>query len=166
MRKNETPEDLAVYNLHVLYDVESVLAKAIPKMMKAASDITLRTGFETHLAQTNGQLKRLEQIFSIHNRKPRKIKSEGIRAIIADSQTLIENLEDEVLIDATLASAARVIEHYEMALYSGAITDAKNLGLTDVEELLQKNLEEEEVMDGALAIWVENNPPTLYPQKI
>ena len=166
MRKNESPLDIALYNLQVLFDVESVLEKAIPKMMKASSDETLRAGFETHLAQTTGQKKRLEEIFSIHEKKPRKVKSEGIRAIIEDSQTLVENLEDEVLIDATLASAARVIEHYEIALYTSAIAEAKNLGHSDVEQLLQKNLEEEEVMDGALATWVENNPATMHPEKM
>lgn len=150
----------------MLYDIESVLEKAIPKMIKAVSDEVLRAGFETHLAQTTNQKERLEAVFSSYDKKPRKVKVEAIRALITDSKTLLDQLEDEVLIDYVLAASGRAIEHYEMALYRAAIIDAQNLELTDVEELLQKNLEEELVMDGALAIWVENNPPTLYPAKL
>ena len=95
MRKNETPQDLALYNLQVLFDVESVLEKALPKMIKASSDETLRSGFKTHLDQTIDQCKRLEKIFSILDKKPRKVKAEGIRAIIADSKLPVSLLRDQ-----------------------------------------------------------------------
>ena len=57
-------EDLYIKLLKDLYSAETQLEKALPKMSKAAQSSSLRRGFDDHLRQTRGQVKRLEKIFS------------------------------------------------------------------------------------------------------
>src|SRR5438552_1479331 len=65
-RKNmklNTLHELYVDELRDLYNAESQLLKALPKMAKAASATELKQAFEQHLEQTKGHVNRLTQIF-------------------------------------------------------------------------------------------------------
>ena len=46
-----------------IYHAEKQLLKALPKLAKAASDGELRGALENHLAETENQVSRLEQVF-------------------------------------------------------------------------------------------------------
>ena len=61
---------LYVDELRDLYNAETQLIKALPKMAKGASNDQLREAFEEHLRQTSGHVSRLEQIFDQLNEKP------------------------------------------------------------------------------------------------
>ena len=50
-----------IEELRDAYDAERQLVKALPKMAKAASSSELRKAFESHLAETQGQVSRLAQ---------------------------------------------------------------------------------------------------------
>ncbi len=56
-------QDLFIHDLKDLYNAEVQLTKALPKMAKAATEPALKQAFQTHLAETEEQIERLEQIF-------------------------------------------------------------------------------------------------------
>lgn len=141
--KNLKLADLLVLKLNALYDIEKALAKALPKLAKAASDPELKKGFEDHFKETVGHAERLEKAYELIGLKPKKLKVEGIRGIIVDGEWVIKNVMPAAARDANLIRAAQYAEHYEMAGYRGAISWANTLGLTDVVALLQQNLKEE-----------------------
>ena len=60
---NDGLKELYIDELKDLYNAESQLVKALPKMAKAASSDQLRQGFEEHLEQTKEHVQRLEKIF-------------------------------------------------------------------------------------------------------
>src|SRR5436190_1851850 len=60
--KLQTLQDLLVHELKDLYSAENQLVKALPKMAKAATNESLKAGFEEHLEQTKNQVTRLEEI--------------------------------------------------------------------------------------------------------
>ena len=62
----ETLDDLFVHTLQDIYYAEQQILKALPKMMAKATDPQLKSGFETHLQETQGQVARLEQVFGMH----------------------------------------------------------------------------------------------------
>src|SRR5439155_16105971 len=62
---NDAMRELYVAELRDLYNVETQLTKALPKMAKAASNSELRQAYEEHLRQTSEQVSRLEQIFEV-----------------------------------------------------------------------------------------------------
>jgi ferritin-like metal-binding protein YciE len=137
--------------------IEKQLEKALPKMAKAATNPDLVKGFKTHLEETKGHSKRLEEIFKMMEMSPKKFAGEGIRGIIADGGMIAEADAPEALKDAKLAAAGRDVEHYEMACYMNAIEEAKGMGLSEVVMLLQQNLAEEQTADKKLTVALKDS---------
>ena len=149
-------KELYIDELRDIYNAENQLVKALPKMAKAATSDELRSGFEQHLEQTKGHVKRLEEIFSELDEKPTGKKCKGMQGLIEEGKEMIdEDLEDEVL-DAGLISAAQRVEHYEIAAYGCVRTFATILGEDSAAELLEQTLEEEKETDKKLTELAEN----------
>jgi ferritin-like metal-binding protein YciE len=143
--------DLFELELKDLYSAEKQITKALPKMAKAATNEDLREAFESHLEETEGQIKRLEKIFKqLDISFARVEKCKAMEGLIEEGKEVMEEgLEPEVL-DAALICAAQKVEHYEMAGYGCARTFAQQLGHSDIAELLQETLDEEGAADEKL----------------
>jgi ferritin-like metal-binding protein YciE len=150
-------KELYVDELRDIYNAETQLVKALPKMAKAATSEELRGGFESHLEQTKGHVQRLEQIFSSMGEKPTGKKCKGMEGLIEEGAEMIEeeDFEGEVL-DAGLISAAQRVEHYEIAAYGCVRTYASILGEQKAVSLLEKTLEEEKETDQKLTELAES----------
>lgn len=57
-------QELFVEELKDLYNAEQQLTKALPRMAKAATARELKAGFNKHLKETQGHVRRLERVFS------------------------------------------------------------------------------------------------------
>jgi ferritin-like metal-binding protein YciE len=136
-------EDLYIDLLKDLYSAETQLEKALPKMSKAAQSSNLRRGFDEHLRQTQGQVKRLEKIFSELGRGPRGKKCVGMEGLIKEGDEVMKENMDADVMDAALIAAAQKVEHYEIASYGTARTYAHALGYQGAANLLQQTLNEE-----------------------
>lgn len=143
-------EKLLVAELKDIYSAETQITKALPKMAKAASSSELRTAFEHHLKETEGQIQRLEQIFEILGTSPKGKTCDGMKGVLDEgSQSLHEAEEGPVRDEAMIAGAQRV-EHYEMAAYGTVRTYAERLGNQQIAKLLEQTLEEEKAADRKL----------------
>ena len=143
-------EKLFVEELKDTYNGEKQLLKALKKMSKAATDETLSKAFSDHLAETEKQVERLEQVFESIDMAPRGKTCEGIKGIVAEGNSMMaEDGEDEVK-DAALIAAAQRVEHYEIAAYGTLRHYAERLGYTKAEKLLSQTLEEEKATDEKL----------------
>src|SRR4051812_16732070 len=112
--KIDDTKQALVSKIQALYDIESELVKALPKMAGAAHDPELKDGFTTHLEETRKHVERLEEVFKMLEEKPHKLASAGIRGIIEDAEWVINEADAPVnLKDAMLAASARYAEHYE-----------------------------------------------------
>ncbi|MDP9115179.1 MAG: DUF892 family protein [Acidobacteriota bacterium] len=65
-----TVKDLLEDEIKDLYSAEKQLIKAIPKMAKGANDPKLQTAFKDHLVETQGQVRRLEEVAKLLEFKP------------------------------------------------------------------------------------------------
>lgn len=128
------------------YDAEKQILKALPKMAKAAEHEDLKAGFEQHLEETEEQVRRLEQIFEMFDKKAKAKKCKGMQGLLEEGQELIK--EDEG--DAALICAAQKVEHYEIAAYGSLASWARLLGEEDAADLLEETLEEEKATDEKL----------------
>ena len=149
--KENALKELYVDELRDIFNAENQLTKALPKMAKAATSNELRAGFEEHLEQTKGHVRRLEQIFDALGEKPTGKKCKGMEGLIEEGEEMIEEeeLEEEVL-DAGLISAAQRVEHYEIAAYGCVRTYAHLLGEDEAVEPLEATLKEEKATDQKL----------------
>lgn len=141
---------LYVEGLKDLYSAENQILKALPKMRKAATHPEVQQAFDTHLAQTEEQVRRLVRIFEDLGESPNGKHCKGMEGLIAEGSELMKEDGEPDVIDAGLISAAQHVEHYEMAGYGTVRTYAELLGFDDHMELLQQTLNEEEETDQLL----------------
>jgi ferritin-like metal-binding protein YciE len=142
--------ELYIDELRDLYNAETQLVKALPKMAKAASNDQLREAFEEHLHQTAEQVSRLEQIFEQLEEKPSGKKCLGMQGLVKEgAETIGEDYAEDVM-DAAIIGAAQRVEHYEIAGYGTARAIAELLGENEHVSLLNQTLEEERRADQKL----------------
>ena len=145
-----TLKDLYIHELKDLYSAEKQIIKALPKMVKAASNEQLAAGFQEHLEQTKEQAVRLEKILEKLGQTTRGPKCKGMEGVLAEGAEMIEEEADDEIRDAGLIAAAQRVEHYEMAGYGCARTYAELVGDTEGAKLLQETFTEESDTDKKL----------------
>jgi ferritin-like metal-binding protein YciE len=146
----KTLNDLFLHILKDIYYAEKQILKALPKMVKAADTPELKKALEKHQQETEGQLERLEQVFSDIDKPARGEKCEAIVGIISEGEDVIKKGDDPDVVDAGLIAAAQAVEHYEIARYGTLIAWAEQLGLSDSVALLKQTLDEEKAADKKL----------------
>lgn len=157
MVMNSALQDLFVDQLKDLYNAESQLVKALPKMAKAASNPQLKKAFEQHYEQTQNHVNRLEQIFERLDAKPTGKKCHAMQGLIEEGKEIMEEDFTPEVLDAGLIAAAQKVEHYEIAGYGTVRTFARILGDTEAANLLQETLNEEGATDKKLTSLAESN---------
>lgn len=143
-------EDLFVKQLEDLYDAETRLVDAIPKMVQAASTPELKRALEDHWAQTQQHVQRLDAIFQQLGREPESETCEAMKGLINEGEEVVSAHGDADVKDAAIIAAAQRVEHYEMAGYGTVRTFARRLGFEKLAGLLQTTLEEEAAADRKL----------------
>jgi len=155
MADSGTLHDAFLDELKDSYDAEKQLTKALPKLAKAASTPKLRAAFESHLKETEGHIKRLEQVFASLGERPKGKHCDGVAGIIEEGKSVMEEDFDETTMDACLIAAGQRAEHYEMAAYGTLVAWATAMGHNEAARLLQKNLDEEKAADEKLTALAE-----------
>jgi ferritin-like metal-binding protein YciE len=143
-------DDLFVAQIQDLYDAETRLTKALPKMAEAASNKKLKSAFQEHLRETEQHVTRLEKIFGMMELTPERETCEAMKGLIAEGEEVIKAEGDASVKDAALIAAAQRVEHYEIAGYGTVRTLAEQLGQKEAARLLQQTLDEEGACDKKL----------------
>src|SRR5688572_28770703 len=143
-------QDLLIHDLKDLYNAETQLLKALPKMAKAASSPDLKQAFEKHTRETQVQIQRLEKIFEELDENPKGKKCKAMEGLIEEGKEIMEEDAEPEVLDAGLIGAAQKVEHYEIAGYGTARTYAEMLGNDAAARLLQQTLDEEGKTDKLL----------------
>ena len=149
-RDIKTMDDLFMHTLQDIYYAEHQITKALPKMIEKATDPQLRQAFQTHLSETENQIKRLDQVFQMYGQKPKGVTCEAIDGIIDEAESIIGNVADKEVLDAAMLSSAQAVEHYEITRYGTLAAWAKDLGRGDCASLLHQTLDEEKATDEKL----------------
>jgi len=142
--------DLFHQTLKDIYFAENKIIKTLPKMAKAAQSKQLAAAFSKHLRETQGQVKRLDQVFRILGKPARGKPCEAINGITDEGAEIMKEFRGAPALDAGLLAAAQAVEHYEISRYGTLRTWAEELGMADAAKLLQTTLDEEEATDQAL----------------
>jgi ferritin-like metal-binding protein YciE len=152
-----TLEDLFLDSLADMYYAENQLTKALPKMAKAATHAELHDAFESHLAETQGHIEKLEQVFAAFNKEPKSKKCHAILGIIKEAEEIASENKKSPTINAALIYAGQKAEHYEIASYGGLRDWAKLLGNEEAANILDEILDEEKAADAKLSELAEDN---------
>ena len=135
-------EDLLATELERLYEAESQILQALPKMIAAVTSEELAEALQVHRDQTKEHLHRLDKIVEAIGEQPGSLRSEGIEGLIQESERLVE-LDKSPALDAALILVAQKLELCERTSYQMLQTIAEVLGQQETSELLQATLDEE-----------------------
>jgi len=147
----ENLQQLFVKELRDLYDAETQITDALPKMTKAAHHSELKNALQEHLEVTKNQISRLDRIFQMLDEKPTGETCKGMKGLLKEGDEIASADGDPSTIDAGIITAAQRVEHYEMAGYGTVRTYAELLGQHEMARLLQETLDEEKEADETLS---------------
>jgi ferritin-like metal-binding protein YciE len=143
-------QELFIEELRDMYHAEKQLARALPKMAKAANSERLQQAFQEHTEVTKAQIERLQQVFESISSPARAKRCEAMEGLIEEAQEMLdEDISDELL-DVALIASAQKVEHYEIAGYGTLRTLAQQLGHQEAARLLEETLNEEKQTDELL----------------
>jgi Mn-containing catalase len=146
--------ELLIHELGDLLFAERTITKALPKMIREVSGPEMKARLEQHLTETEQQIGNLELAFAALGERAKAEPCPGILGIIKEhDQFKSEEEPSKPIMEAFDLGAGLRVEHYEMAAYRSAIAIARNPGIQEVIDLLQRNLEQEE----AMAAFIESN---------
>lgn len=146
----KTLNDLFLDELADMYDAEKRIAKALPKMAKAATCPDLKKALQSHLKETEGQVKKLERVFLSFGMKAKGKTCEATVGLLEEGDEIAAEFKGSPAINAALICAAQKVEHYEIASY-GCLTEwAGLLGNKAAAGLLQQILDEEKAANESL----------------
>jgi Mn-containing catalase len=149
---SEGLEELLIDQLRDILHAEKQLLKALPKMAKAARFDRLRELMEFHLAETEEQVERINECFSLLGVAARARACKAMMGLVEEGEEVIEEgkKKEDALADLALVGAAQRVEHYEISGYTTAKNLAQQLRHSAVVALLSKSLAEEENADQLL----------------
>lgn len=150
-----TFDDAFVHILQTTCYAERQITEALPKMIALTTGSELRQGFETHLRETGGQTVRLERVFAVHGIEAQPATCPAIDGIIKAGNSMAAATDDKAVLDAALAAAAQLVEHYEIAQYGTMIAWAREMGRSDCAAVLAETLAEERATDEKLTMMAE-----------
>jgi len=146
----KTLQELLLEELADMFDAETRLVKALPKMVQAATYEELRDAFEGHLEETEGHVAKVEQVFEAFGKRAESKKCEAMAGLIKEAEEIASENKGEPTLNAALISAAQKVEHYEIASYGCLREWAEQLGNDTATRLLQEILDEEKEADTRL----------------
>jgi ferritin-like metal-binding protein YciE len=157
--KMETLNDVFVEQLKDLYSAESQLIKAMPKMAKMSSSPELIDCLEKHLAETENQRARLDEIAEALGEKLTGKTCKAMKGLIEEGKE-VDEFDKGPLRDSLIVASAQRIEHYEISGYGTARAMAQALNKPEIVELLNATLQEEGDADKKLTTVVYDS---VYP---
>lgn len=149
--KLSTLADVYLDQIQDMHSCERQLIRAIPKMMKAASNPDLKSAFAEHLEVTREHLARLDRILEdLGKPAGRKVCKATVGLVEEGGEVIDADGEDQAR-DVGLICAAQKIEHYEIASYGCLQGFALQLGRNADAKLLDKTLTDEKKANDALS---------------
>lgn len=143
-------KDLLLEELRDIYNAEKQITKALPRLIRAASNDKLKQALEQHRDETEGQIERLNQVFEKLDTRARGKLCHAMEGLIEEARDLLDQDLSPETLDAALIAAQQKIEHYEIASYGTVHAYAEALGENEVARLLEETLKEERATDEKL----------------
>ena len=140
----DTIKDLFEHELEDIYYAEHKLVTALGEMAGESANSTIKEAFSTHKVETEGHIKRLDEVFAELGKKPKAATCQGIEGLLKEKAEFGKEHPNPKVLDVFNLGAGAKSERYEISAYEGLIGMAAELGLQQSQSLLSANLKEEE----------------------
>lgn len=138
-------QDLFAYEVGHIYDAEHRFLESQQEMVQEAADQDLEKALQEHIEQTRLHIRNLEQVFDLLDQQPRRQTSHVAQWLVNEAQQSIQQTQgEEAIRDCAINAAVIKVEHFEMGSYRGVVTGAQLMGQTEMADLLDQNMRQEE----------------------
>ena len=141
-----THRDLFIHELSDTMSAEHIVLKMLGEMVNETGNTDAKKAMQDHQKETEQQVKNLEKIFDMLGEKPEETTCHAAEGLKKEQDALKEEKPEGNVKELGLLAGAGKTEHYEIASYVMLEQMARNLGETDVAELLKENLTQEKEM--------------------
>jgi ferritin-like metal-binding protein YciE len=141
----QTAHELYVHELNDMFSAEQMLVEALQEQADAASNPQLKKAFESHLAQTQKQVERLQRCFEEIGEEPEDEECKGMKGLVEEFRTFVQEKDPSPdILDHFACGAAAKVEQYEIKGYESLIELAESMEHNQAVKLLNQSLKEEE----------------------
>src|SRR5512132_3237892 len=117
----QTAHELFVHEMGDMLDAEKKLVEALGKQAEESSRPDLQKAFQSHQAQTEKQVQRLEQAFESIGEQAEETECAGIKGLIEEHDNFKDEDPSPDILDIFNVGAAEKVESYEICAYEGLI---------------------------------------------
>ncbi len=135
-------------NAHAMENQALAIMK--PQVSRIENYPEVARKLEQHIAETEGQIERLERVLDAHGENKSALKDMAL-SVGGTMAAMGHTVAPDEIVKNSFANFA--FENYEIAAYKSLLALAEAAGDTEAVGLLQSNLEEEEEM----ARWLDQN---------
>lgn len=140
----QTGHELFIHELSDILDGERQLVEALQELENDSTNSQLKDAFGRHRKETEGQIERLKECFSLLGERPQEAECTGIKGLVEEKKNFIEEDPSEDILDIFQVGAGIKTESYEICAYESLINLAREMKHTKVAQLLNQNLKEEQ----------------------
>jgi ferritin-like metal-binding protein YciE len=142
----QSARELFIHELTDMLDAEQKLVDALGQLADDHSEQPqLQKNFQSHQAQTEKQVQRIQQVFEELGEEPEESECKGMKGLIEERDSFKQEQDpaDDILAIFDVGAAIKV-ENYEISAYNSLIELADQLELNKAVKLLKQSLKEEE----------------------
>ena len=146
----KTLSDAFAHTLQDVYYAENAIAKALPKVIEAASNAEFKKALQNHLTETKDQIATLKKVVTSTGIEAKGEKCDAIEGLIKECEGVIDEAKGSIARNAAIIGCCQAIEHYEIARYGTLREWAKAVGHDEAHELLGAILDQEKAANHKL----------------
>ena len=135
----DSEQDLFEHELRDVYDAEKKLVRALENMANKVTDERLSDSISEHRTTTQQQVTRLEQVFKLLDKKPRREPCRGINGLINEFTKFVKEEPSDEILNIFAVGAGLKVEQYEIVAYQSLLRLAQQLGMPDARDLLTQH---------------------------
>lgn len=139
-----------------MYYAEKKIYRSLPKMIRAASDGSLKDALTMHREETAGHIEALESVFEAMGKRAKAEKCDAIDGILEEAESLLADFGGTETADAAIIFSAQAVEHCEITRYGSLHAFATALGMDEVANTISGVLEQEKAADKKLSKMAES----------
>lgn len=137
-------QELFLHDLCELYDAEHRFLDGQQEMAENAANGDLKGAIQNHIEQTEQHARNLERVFEVLGQEPERMTNEVAQGLVSEAQEGIQEAQTDALRDCAINAAVIMVEYFEIGSYRGMVTAAQVMGQTEIVDLLNQNLSQEQ----------------------
>lgn len=142
----KTPRDLFIHELSDTMSAEHIVLEVLGEMVTETENAEAKKAIQHHQKETEQQIENLNKIYELLGESPEETTCHAAEGLRKEHDALKRDKPEGTVKELGLLAGAGKTEHYEMASYTMLVQMAKNLGETEMADLLKENLDQEKEM--------------------